>query len=256
MAWEIETYRDVALMRMNSNKVNCQNERFFADMEEALDRLERDHAGRPLVLASAGKVFSAGFDFNYWFPPIQAGDEDAVGASYHRFKKINERLFTLGRPTVAAVNGHAYAGGLITALCCDWRIAVRGDYRFGLNELAIGLAMPAHFTEIIRYALGTRCAKELILRARMYGAEEALEMGILDALVPEDELIDAAAKRAGELGPDSMPAYAFSKRALQAPALRRMAQDSAAVDADFAATWCAPEAQRSTRRAQERLKQR
>lgn len=256
MAWLIELHRDVAVVYMNTNEVNRQNDRFFADLEDALDLLERDHAERPVVLTSAAGVFSAGFDFDYWFPPIQRNDAAAVGGAYHRFKKINQRLFTLPRPTVAAINGHAYAGGLITALCCDARIACHGPLRLGLNEVAIGLAMPAHFTEIVRYALGTRLAAELILRGRLYEAEEAARLGIVDALVAPETLIEAAVERAGELAPDSMTAYGFSKRALQAPTVRRLDEDSERLDEAFAESWCSPQARRATGQVYERLKKR
>jgi enoyl-CoA hydratase len=70
------------------------------------------------------------------------------------FRETNLRIFKYPRPTVAAINGHAIAGGLITALDCDFRVAARKPSKFGLNEVPIGIPMPAAYVEIIRYTLG------------------------------------------------------------------------------------------------------
>jgi enoyl-CoA hydratase len=140
---------------MNSNSVNRQNPAFLADLANALDRLEARFGDLPVVLTSKERIFSAGFDFDYWFPLIARGDAVTAQRSYTEFKKINLRLFSNPRPTVAAINGHAYASGLITALCCDFRVAVKSGTHLSLNEVAIGLAMPSRFTEITRYAVAT-----------------------------------------------------------------------------------------------------
>jgi enoyl-CoA hydratase len=93
---------------------------FFTDLHDAFDRLERDFNPHPVVLTGQGDVFSAGIDFQYSFDIFGSGDLD-----YRNYRATNLRIFQYPRPTVAAINGHAIAGGLITALDCDFRVAAR-----------------------------------------------------------------------------------------------------------------------------------
>jgi enoyl-CoA hydratase len=256
MAWDIEVADGVAIVRMNSNKVNRQNPEFFSDLRDALTVLRSDFPRLPVVLTSAQQVFSAGFDFEYWFPLIGRNDIQGVQSSYDRFKKINLDLFTYPMPTVAAINGHAYAGGLITAFCCDFRLAVAEGARFTLNEVPIGLAMPSLFTEIIRYAVGTPVAAKATLSGRAYSAQEALRLGIVDQLAPAELLVSEAIKLAKTLPEDCLTAFAFSKEALQAPTLRMMSQESERMDPRFGATWCSDQARSATIRTYRALKSR
>jgi hypothetical protein len=143
MSWTIERRGRIAVVTMTTNPVNAQNRAFFGDLHEAFDRLERDHAESPVVLTGTGGRFSAGLDLGEHFP-LFAGDPEAVASWFRDYRATNMRLFTYRRPTVAAVNGHAFAGGLITAAVCDHRIAVIDNAaRFGLNEVPIGIPMPA-----------------------------------------------------------------------------------------------------------------
>ena len=142
MAWDIEVVDGCAVVRMNTNKVNVQNDHFFADLHRAFDRLEREFSDLPVVLTGQGDVFSAGIDFQYSFEIFGSGSHDKIRAWYRAYRETNLRIFRYPRPTVAAVNGHAIAGGLITALDCDFRVAARKPVRFGLNEVPIGIPMP------------------------------------------------------------------------------------------------------------------
>ena len=116
MAWDIEAADGCAIVRMNTNEVNAQNGHFFADLHRAFDRLERQFGDLPVVLTGHGSVFSAGIDFQYSFDILSAGSDDRIRQWYRAYRDTNLRIFQYPRPTVAAVNGHAIAGGLITAL--------------------------------------------------------------------------------------------------------------------------------------------
>ncbi|MGA2290337.1 enoyl-CoA hydratase/isomerase family protein [Bradyrhizobium sp.] len=136
------------------------------------------------------------------------------------------------RPTVAAINGHACAGGLITALNCDHRIAAEGDLQFSLNEVPIGIPMPAVYCEIIKHAIGPGAASELTLFGQIHDLAAAARMGIVHQTVAPDKLLDDAVSWAALVPPECHAAYAFSKRALQATTMA--AFDSAArLDRDW-----------------------
>jgi enoyl-CoA hydratase len=142
VGWAIELVGDCAVVTMNTNKLNIQSDSFFADLHDALDRLERDFNPYPVILTGEGDVFSAGDRFqvrlqHHW--KWRSQQDPRVVSELPRYKSSDFPVST----TVAAVNGHAIAGGLIMALDCDF-----------LNEVPIGIPMPAAHVEIIKYALG------------------------------------------------------------------------------------------------------
>jgi enoyl-CoA hydratase len=139
-----------------------------------------------------------------------------IDAWFAAYRATNLRLFTYPRPTVAAINGHAHAGGLITALGCDHRIAAEGALQFSLNEVPIGIPMPAVYCEIIKHAVGSRAACELTLFGQVYDLAAAVRLGIVQRTVTPDKMLDAAIAWVALVAPDCYTAYAFSKRALQA----------------------------------------
>jgi hypothetical protein len=155
MSWTIERRGRMAVVTVTTNPVNAQNQAFFADLHDAFDQLERDHRDSPVVLTGTGRRFSTGLDLDEHFR-LFTGDPAAVGWWFAGYWETNMRLFTYPRPTVAAMTGHAFAGGLITAAVCDHRIAVTSDASFGLNEVPIGIPMPAIYIRMLAYAWVSR----------------------------------------------------------------------------------------------------
>jgi enoyl-CoA hydratase len=233
MTWTIERKHDhVAVVTMNTNKVNAQNPAFFADLHDAFDRLETEFDDCAVVLTGSGKVFTAGLDLDHHFAMFARQDLREIDDWFAAYRATNLRLFTYPRPTVAAINGHAYAGGFITAIGCDYRIAAEGALQFALNEVPIGIPMPAVYCEIIKHAIGSQAAAETTLFGQVYDLEAAHRMGIVQQTVAPDTLLDAAVDWAARVPPDCFPAYAYSKRALQAATMATI--DSAArLDLDF-----------------------
>src|SRR5215467_13471385 len=233
MSWTIERRHDhVAVVTMNTNKVNAQNPAFFADLHAAFDRLDKEFSDCAVVLTGTGAVFTAGLDFDHHFPLFARRSLTEIDAWFHAYRATNVRLFTYPRPTVAAINGHAYAGGLITAFDCDHRIAAEGPLQFALNEVPIGIPMPAVYCEIIKHAVGPRVASELTLFGQVYDLAAAARMGIFQQPVAPNKLLDTAIACAALVPPDCYTAYAFSKRALQATTMATI--DAAArLDGDW-----------------------
>jgi enoyl-CoA hydratase len=217
MPWTIERRHDhVAVVTMNTNKVNAQNPAFFADLHAAFDRLETEFNDCAVVLTGTGAAFSAGLDFDHHFPLYARRSLKEIDGWFDAYRATNLRLFTYPRPTVAAINGHAYAGGLITAFDCDYRIASEGALQFSLNEVPIGIPMPAVYCEIIKHAVGPCVGSELTLFGQVYDLAAAVKMGVVSRTAAPDRLLDEAIAWAALVPPDCYPAYAFAKRALQA----------------------------------------
>jgi enoyl-CoA hydratase len=230
MAWDIEVVNGCAVVRMNTNKVNVQNVQFFSDLHDAFDRLEREFNDMPVVVTGQGDVFSAGIDFQYSFEIFGTGNPDSIRDWYRTYRETNLRIFKYPRPTVAAINGHAIAGGLITALDCDFRIAARKKARFGLNEVPIGIPMPAAYVEIIKYALGDQVGAVATLRGKLYELDEAARLGFFHEVVEPEELLAVAISYASCITPDCNTAYAMSKKALQDSVLRQIDERTVGLD--------------------------
>lgn len=251
MAWDINVVDECAVVRMNNNKVNIQNDQFFADLHHAFDRLETEFKELPVVLTGHGDAFSAGIDFQYSFDIFGSGDPDKIRQWYKTYRETNLRIFQYPRPTVAAVNGHAIAGGLITALDCDFRIAARKSAKFGLNEVPIGIPMPAAYIEIIKYALGDQVGALTTLRGKLYDLEAAEKLGFFHEVVEPDQLLPIAISYARCISPDCNVAYAMSKKALQDSVMRQIDERTVALDSHLPAGM----GEEANRRAQDRRRQ-
>jgi enoyl-CoA hydratase len=231
MSWTIDRHGRVAVVTMNTNKVNAQNRAFFADLHDAFDRLEADHPDSPVVLTGTDARFSAGLDLGEHFP-LFSRHRDDVAAWFADYRATNIRLFTYPRPTIAAVNGHAFAGGLITTAVCDYRIAARGDARFGLNEVPIGIPMPTVYVRMLAYAWTEPVAARASLFGETFTAERAHTLGMFHELADPDDLVGRAIQ-VEQVPADCINAYAFTKRATQRATLRDIAELADHLDIDL-----------------------
>jgi enoyl-CoA hydratase len=151
------------------------------------------------------------------------------------------------------VSGHAIAGGLVLALACDYRLGLEGDYRVGLNEVAVGAAFPCVAFEIVRLRLTHPRASELMLGAALYPASAALRLGIVDEILPAETFEPTVFRRAARLGALPREAFAHAKMALIADAVTRVTSERPEEAAQTIAVWTAPESRAARARQREKL---
>jgi enoyl-CoA hydratase len=226
----------VRRLTLDRPPANAIDETLLADLIAALDAAAADDAVRAVVLTGAGGCFSAGFD-------LRAPRRDAVAAARLRelYRDAHVRLLALPKPTVALVRGHAIAGGLILVLACDYRLGVAGEWRLGLNEVAIGASFPRAAFEIVRLRLPHARASELMLGASLYPASQATRLGVVDELLPADTGEAAILRRAARLGAHPREAYAHTKQALVAPTITTITAETAAQAEAAGAVWTTAE---------------
>ena len=181
----------VRVLTLDRPPANALDERLLFDLAAALAAAAADDAVRAVVLTGAGAFFSGGFDLS-----APRRDEAAARCLRELYRESHLRLFTLPKPTVAMVAGHAIAGGLVLVLACDYRLGLDADYRVGLNEVAIGASYPKIAFEIVRLRLSHARASELLLGAALYPASQAVRLGVVDELVPADRLETTVLRRA------------------------------------------------------------
>jgi len=146
-----------------------------------------------------------------------------------------EKLFAFPKPTVAAVNGAAVAGGCILACACDRRIMARAA-RIGASELVVGVPFPVSAIEIVRHACGSR-TEDVVFTGRLLDAEEALSMGMVDEVHDAEAVRERSMAAAAELGTLPPLAFRLAKEQLRRPSLERMRGDADAVDDLVAREW-------------------
>jgi enoyl-CoA hydratase len=154
-----------------------------------------------------------------------------------RFSVLMMLTLTTRFPLVAAVNGHAVAGGCVLAMACDHRIGVDGPFKIGMNEMAIGLTLPGVVTEILRGKLSADCARTVILGGELFSPADAVGAGLLDEIVPDS---DAAIQRAIDVARDlgkSPAGFAAMKGSLVAPITERLRHTRAPLDIRFVESW-------------------
>src|SRR5213078_1571382 len=211
---------NVAQITLDDGKVNAMALAFFEGLNAALDRAERERPGAVVIAGRTG-VFSAGLDLKLLptLPPAE------LARTMVAFGHIMLRVFTFPIPTVAAVTGHAIAGGAMLAFACDLRFLAEGPFRLHLNEVAIGLALPTWAIVLAQAAVPPRRHTEAILPARASSPEEALEQHIVHEVVrPAERVVPAARAAAGPLAALDQTAYAISKARHRAMAVRWAAE--------------------------------
>jgi enoyl-CoA hydratase len=226
----------VRLLTLDRPPANAIERTLLTDLSAALDDAHTDDAVRALALTGAGEFFSGGLEL-----AELPRDGRSMRLLLDLYRDSHVKLLTFPKPTGAMVNGHAIAGGLVMLLACDCRLGVAGDYRFGVNEVAIGAAFPRLPFEIIRLRLTHAQASELLLGAALYPPSHALRLGVMDELLPAESFEATVLSRAAHLGAYPREAYAHTKAALVAEAVARAEAETDEEIARAAAVWMMPE---------------
>lgn len=217
---QVESRDGVAVLRFARPPANAIELESATALEEAFGRLEADAGTRAVVLTGQGGFFSAGLDLKV-VPTYGVIEQRAMVMAINR---LIARLYRLGLPTVAAVNGHALAGGLVIVLATDYRIGSQGTYRLGLTETRVAVPYPVAAMTVVEAELGPAVARRLVLLARHHTPEDALAAHVLDELVAADTLLPRAIAVARELAALPREAYARIKHQLRRDALERIAR--------------------------------
>lgn len=217
----------VAVMTFQHGKVNALDTSFLLQLIDEFARLE---TGQAVVLTGAGSAFSAGVDLRH----VAGSGGGQLKTFLTALSDCFLAVFDHRGPVVAAVNGPAIAGGCVIAAACDRRLISHGP--IGLAELAVGVPFPTSAVEIMLSVLGPSTS-DLVLTARLLDAQQALSIGLVDEIVPADELLDRALELAETLGSLPTGVFEFTKRQLQSPCRERISARSDEDDPDMYRLW-------------------
>ncbi len=230
-----EDVDQVRILRIEHGKANAIDIEFFGALDEVLDAAEAASC-EALVVTGTGSIFSAGVDL---YRMVEAGPEYLDGF-LPRLTTGLRRVFTFPKPVVAAINGHAIAGGCILACACDYRVMARGTGGIGVPELHVGVPFPNTPLEIVRFVVSGHNFQEVIYGGRAFRDEEAVERGLVDALVEPATLIEEAVKIGHDLAALGAEAFAISKSQIRRPTLDRIDHHDTELEAAIERIWKAP----------------
>ena len=233
---------DVAVLRIEHGKVNAIDLELLTAVREEVAAL-RAQPPRGVVLTGTGGNFSAGLNLMRFLE----GGEEYLRQLLPALDGALLELFTLPRPVIAAVNGHAIAGGFVLACACDYRIVADGPGKFGVTELLVGVPFPTAPLEMVRTVVGTRRARDLVYSGRLFSAEAGQALGFSDELVAADGLLDWAVALAHRWGASPAKAFELTKRQLQEPTRERLERHGPTFDPEVARTWGDPHVREAIR---------
>lgn len=227
---------NIAVVTMRHSKANALDIDFCTALSLRFGEL-RQSGARAVVLTGQGRIFSAGVDLKR----LSEGGADYIRAFLPALHRLLETVFFHPQPVVAAINGHAIAGGAVLAACADRRIMAERVGRIGVTELLVGLPFPALALEVLRFAVPPRYLPEFTLSGATYETDAALDRGWIDETAEPEELLEDAIAVAQELAELSPPAFAQTKAQLRLAVRERMAASGAATEKIVTDIWTAPE---------------
>ena len=242
----IEQRDGVRVLRMEFGHANAINQELLHSLAAGL----ADGDPQPTVLTGEGKVFSAGLDF----VTLDRLDRNGLEKFLTRFSATMLQALTTPYPLVAAVNGHAIAGGCVLALACDYRVGTEGEFKIGMTELSHGLPLPAVASEIPRGTLTPQTYRTVVMSGVLMEPEIAKQVGLFD-MVNEDaeSCVDQACVLAREHG-RSPEAFAGVKAAVVAPIVNGIKTLREPLDHRFLDIWFSETTTTARRETIRRLK--
>lgn len=225
----------ILTLRMAHGKASALDLELCRALHSAFEDAAADDAVGAVVLTGSGSIFSAGVDL----PRLVGAGGDYVQEFVEALDATLHGLFVFPKPVVAAVNGHAIAGGAILAFACDHRLMTGG--RIGVPELLVGVPFPAMALAVVRYAMPVQHLQPMIYFGRTIEASEAHSIGLIDEIPTSETLLGRAQTIAKTLAAIPRDAFRLTKRQLREPYLRDSSHIEVASAEEIDAIWAAPE---------------
>jgi enoyl-CoA hydratase len=225
----------ILTLRLAHGKANALDVELLNALLAEFDSITDDV--RALILTGTGSIFSAGVDL----VRLTREGPDYVARFLPLLSQVLLKLFAFPRPVVAALNGHAIAGGCVIALAADARLMADGAGKIGLPELLVGVPFPTVPLEVVRFRVPQDKVQSLIYTGRTVSAQDALRAGLVDEVVAPDALLIRAHERAQQLAQIPPRAYGLTKHSLRAPALERIEKAGPLQDQAALEIWSSPQ---------------
>lgn len=245
---DIVDHGEVRELRMNRPPANALSPEFVTELLRAVEAAPQQEA-RAIVLSGTPGMFSAGLDV----PLLLTLDRSLMTTFWREFYTFMSALAASPIPIAAAITGHAPAGGTVLALFCDWRIAAEGDWKIGLNEVQVGLTLPPVIYCALHRLVGTRHAQSLAVRGLLIAPAQAATLGLVDEVVPADQVVSRAVDWCEGLVKLPRTAMEFTRRKARADLVGYFQHGTEREIEEVSASWWDEETQTALRQMVNRL---
>jgi len=232
---DVEHRDHLSIFHMRHGKANALDTEFCQALTARLEE-HRYAATRALIFTGHGQIFSAGVDLLR----VLDGGPNYLATFLPALRTVFETLFGFPKPVIAAINGHAIAGGCVLACAADYRVMAARSGRIGVPELLVGVPFPSIALEIMRSVIASHQLPALLYSGTTFHPAQALERGLIDELVVSDTLMEQAVTMARTLTMLPPSAFALTKQQIRVPFLRRAREDGARFDVTVQELWEAP----------------
>ena len=225
----------IGVLRMEREHGNAINNALVESLLATLAEAESDPEIRGVLLTGGGKIFSPGLDLT----ELAVLDREAMERFMSRFSAAVLTLYTFPKPVVAALHGHALAGGCVLALTADWRVLRRGATT-GLNEVKVGVPLPFGVSLIVREAVPKNKLAEVALLGRNFADEAAVAAGLADELADAAGVVPLSRERLEEFVTKDAAAFAVTKRYLRSQVVERIRANNRLLIPEWLDGWFSP----------------
>jgi 3,2-trans-enoyl-CoA isomerase len=233
---QITKKEGVAIIALDRGRSNPVNHQLIKELTACITDLEGDDTIGGVILTGKEGFFSSGIDL------IEAYDydEEQIRAFWVDFLAMQNTLTGFKKPMVAAISGHSPAGGCIMAICCDYRVMAEGKFIIGLNEVPVGIIVPASVFNLYAFWLGQRKAYQYLMEGKLLNVSEALEAGLIDEVCPAESIINNAEKKIRAYMQMNRVTWSESKLNLRKDLLAKLNSDQTETLDKMLAQWWAP----------------
>jgi enoyl-CoA hydratase/carnithine racemase len=234
MHLSIESLDRIAIVKLDRAVTNAIDGEMLDDLSATMNSLALDEKVQGVVLTSSNdKFFSIGLDI----PLLFEFDVDQFQSFYRHFNQVCVELLRFPKPLVAALSGHAIAGGYIFALCCDYRLIAEGRKLVGLNEIKLGVPVPYVADSMLRTLIGFSKARQVMDQGVFYEPYDARQIGLVDEIYPAEDLVERTVKCVGGLTENDPRAFTAIKLNRLEPVLADIDSHIESQEALFVDMW-------------------
>jgi enoyl-CoA hydratase len=244
----LERENGLGVVRLSRDRGNAIDDNVLDGLMQAFGEAEQDPGLQGVILAADGKLFCPGLDLVY----LSAMDRSELDRFMEKFAACLMQMYTFPKPVVAALSGHALAGGYILSMTADWRI-LRTGALVGLNELRVGVPLPFGVSMILRDTVISPRLEEVALFGRNYKDEAALASSLVHELCEPDDLMARAVERLEEMTSKDLNSFAVTKHYLRSATVERIEAREAGFRDQFLDCWFSPGTQERIRNLLDQL---
>jgi len=232
---DVEHRDHLSIFHMRHGKANALDTEFCRALTTQLEE-HRHSTTQALILTGGGQIFSAGVDLLR----VLDGGPVYLTTFLPALRTVFETLFCFPKPVIAAINGHAIAGGCVLACAADYRLMAAQTGRIGVPELHVGVPFPAIALEIMRNVVAPHQFSAVLYSGTTFDPAQALDRGLVDAIAASDTLMEQAVTAAETLTVLPSSAFALTKQQIRLPFLQRVRENGAQFDVTVQELWEAP----------------